>query len=208
MSTDPIQHLRDQLVEAAARLPSTRATEAPRRIWRPRRPVMTALAALVIAAPATAAVAGVDPFGSGSTPDGSIYTTERFVAQPNSTQVGPTQGAACRRTDFRDRSGALTSRSTACRDAHSKPTDQRPLLEVGYVVAPGNSLLIQGTVSAQATRVTIAGVSNPVRLVSDDDGRKEFSAATADSKPLVIAFDGGGRELARYEVPLQLTPGK
>lgn len=203
MSDDPVQLLRRDLVEAARRRSSVASpASSRRRSWRrPRRPVALALVGLAVAGSSAAAVTGV-PFGSGTTPDGSTYTTEKFVAEAPASAGGPSAGSACKRTDFRDKTGKVTSTSTACRTAGSTPTAVRKPLEVGFTVAPGASLLIEGTVGADVARVTVEGVSQPIDLVEDEDGRRAFSTLTTASKPLVRAFDGNGREIASYAVPM------
>jgi len=208
MSNDPVQLLRQELVSAAERRTSAQAQGAARPLVgagrrRPRRRVALALAGLAVAGTSAAAVAGVAPFGSGVTPDGSTYTTEQFVATaPRAGLAGPEAGAACQRTSFRDRTGTITTTSTACRTAGGAPAGPRQPLEVGFTVAPGDSLLVKGTVASDVARVTVAGASGPVDLVADADGRRAFSAITGEHKPVVRAFDGQGREVASYVVPL------
>ena len=202
MSNDPIQLLRRELVGAAERRTSTQTEHAPGR-RRPRRHVVMAIAGLALAGTSAAAVAGVAPFGSGVAPDGSTYTTEQFVATvPQAGVAGPAAGSACRRTNFRDRSGTITTTSTACKTGSAAPVGSRKPLEVGFTVAPANSLLIQGTVGSDVARITVTGVSGPIDLVDGDEGRREFSTLTTERKPVVRAYDGQGREIASYDVPL------
>jgi hypothetical protein len=203
MSNDPVQHLRNELVAAHRRASAQAEHATNRRRRRPRRQAALAVAGLALAGTSAAAVAGVTPFGSGATPDGSTYTTDRFVATtPQAGLADPPAGAACQRTSFRDRSGAITTTSTACKTAGSAPTRPREALEVGFTVAPGDSLLIQGTVADEVVRVTVSGVSEPIGLVQDDNGRRAFSTLTTEHHPVVHAFDRRGREVAVYALPL------
>lgn len=203
MNNDPVALLRQELVGAAERRLGTVMPRLTRsRRWRPRRPMLVAVVGLALAGSSAAAMTIVAPFGSGTTPDGSTYTSQRFVAPSKAGVAGPPAGADCRRTEFRDRAGSLTTTRTACRDAGSQATSTREPLEVGFTVAPGSALLIEGTVAADIARVTVTGVSGPVQLVRDDDGRLAFSTLTAVHKPVVHAFGSDGRELAAFEVPL------
>jgi hypothetical protein len=203
MTNDPVQTLRNQLVGAAKRRSDTpEHSGASRRRWGPRRSLLLALSGLTVAGSSAAAVTGVSPFGSGTTPDGSTYTSTQFAVPADADPSQPPAGSACRRTDFRDATGALTTTKTACRTAGSAPVGSRQPLEVGFTVAPGRSLLIEGTVAPDVARVTVTGVPGAIQLVKDDDERLAFSVVTTESKPIVNAFDRTGHRVATYSVPL------
>ena len=197
MSDDPITDLRAQLLSAAQRQQAPRTAPGPspaRRRWR-RRPLLVAAAALLVAAPAGAAISGVD-LGTGSTPDGGTFrvtktSDDRSSGDPTTTDR---RGRTCQQTEFR-KAGKLVARATGCAPAG---TDTTQPLAASVIVAPGDARLVTATVSDDVARVSITGVNDPIELRAiQGESRRFLQAITTVSPVTVIAYDRDGHELQR-----------
>lgn len=160
---------------------------------------------LVIAVPAGATAAGVINFGtSGSTPDGSTYTTARISDDQAATdpQQRAGVGRVCETLEVRDRAGKVVTKGMACRPRNTPPS--KDVIAAGFSVMPGDALLIHGTVAPQVTKVTISDYDQPVDLKPEPNGdRLSFSevvAPVADHE--IVATGDDGQELGRTAVSL------
>lgn len=198
MSHDPISDLRAQLLSAAQRQQDADTDRIPDRAragWR-RRPLLIAIAALIVAAPATAAVSGVLELGSGSTPDGATFrvtktSDDRAAGDPTTTDG---RGRTCQQTEFR-KAGKLVAHVTGCAPAGTETTQP---LAASVMVAPGDSRLVTATVSDDVARVSVTGVRDPIELRPiTGEPRRFLQVITTVSPVTVIAYDTDGHELQR-----------
>lgn len=202
MTDDPLVQLRKQLVDAGERRAAKRfGLSAPRGRVR-RRGGWLALTGLLIVVPAGATAAGIIDFGSsGSTPDGSTFTTGRISDDQASTDPAQRDGIGrtCETSEIRDPSGELIGKGLACRP---KNVVDHQTLSAGFEVVPGNALLIQGSVAPQVTQVTISGYNKPVELKAGPDGdRHAFTAVVPAGDHDIVASDKDGQVLARTTLP-------
>jgi|GEM_PF-2991054 len=204
MSEDPLTQLRQQLVDAGERRAEARAAAARTRKRGGRRGLWLTLGAFVIAVPAGATAAGVINFGtSGSAPNGSTFTTGRITDDHAATDPERRRdgiGRTCETTEVRDRAGELVSRGMACRPKNAPVSDV--VIGAGFSVLPGDALLIQGSVAAEVTEVTISGYEQPVKLKPEPDSdRRSFSAVvTPIAERVLVAKGDDGHELDRTTV--------
>ena len=206
MSEDPLSQLRQQLVDAGERRSEARAAAARPRKRSGRRGLWLTLGAFVIAVPAGATAAGVINLGtSGSTPDGSTFTTGRITDDRAATDPERRDGIGrtCETTEVRDHDGKLVTKGMACRPKNAPVSDV--VISAGFSVLLGDALLIQGSVAAQVTEVTISGYEQPVELKPErDSDRRSFSAVvTPVAEHVLVAKGDDGHELDR----IMVSPG-
>jgi hypothetical protein len=203
MSEDPLTQLRQQLVDAGERGAEARAAAGRPRKRSGRRGLWLTLGAFVIAVPAGATAAGIINFDTtGSTPDGSTFTTGRITDDRAATDPERRDGIGrtCETTEVRDRTGELVSKGIACRPKNAPVSDV--VIGAGFSVLPGDALLIQGSVAAQVTEVTISGYEQPIKLKPEPDSdRRSFSAVVAPvAERVLVAKGDDGHELDRTTV--------
>lgn len=186
---DPIEQLRAQLVSAGHR--RLEPARAPRQRVLSRKWLLTAVAALTIAAPATAAITGVLPTG-GTTPDGSSYRVEQVTQD----------GRACERTEFRSSAGALEGKVDNCAPTAATGPILAPkdLMIDAFNVAPGKTWLIRGTISAAVAKVVIEGSTEPVALSATSNERRSFTSISTGYRPIFRALDQDGHEIDRFQI--------
>lgn len=200
MGEDPLSQLRQQLVDAGERRAEARADAARPRKRARRRGLWLTLGAFVIAVPAGATASGVIDFGtSGSTPDGSTFTTGRITDDRAATDPERRDGIGrmCETTEVRNRTGKLVSKGMACSPKNAPVSAE--VIGAGFSMLPGDALLIQGSVAARVTEVTISGYEQPVELKPEPDSdRRSFSAVvTPATGRVLVAEDDDGHELGR-----------
>lgn len=210
MTDDPLTRLRRELVDAAERIgtdetPAGAGGPAIRHHGRRRRrATWLTIGVVAIGGPAVAAAAGVLDFStSGTTPSGSTYTVSRLSDDRASTDPSETDGVGrdCDVVAARDREGNAAGGGIGCRPRGT--VDKNPI-SASFDQLGRRELLIHGTVTAEAARVTIAGLTQDVPLEKTPDGRQSFTATTTIDDHTLVAYDADGNQLGATTV----HPGK
>lgn len=201
MTNDPLQRLRNQLVDAANR---QAATAAPRTARRTHPTTWLAIGLAAIAVPAGAATIGIIDLGSGSTPDGGSYSVTRSDddhASSDPTRTDDT-GRTCENIIFRDKNGTAQTFGQNCRPRGAKLPDT--IVSAGFDVTPGGSLLIRGTARNDVAKMTVSGVDQTIKLAPDpQDDLQRFDVVTTQEAHTIAVYDYDGRLLDTTTI----TPG-
>lgn len=201
MTDDPMQRLRNQLVDAAN---SKAATAAARPARRTHRATWLAIGLAAIAVPAGAATTGIIDLGSGSTPDGGSYSVTRSDDDRASSDPTRTDdiGRTCENITFRDKNGAAQTFGQNCRPRGAKVPES--IVSAGFDVTPDGSLLIRGTARNDVAKVTVSGVNGPIKLTKDrQDDLQRFDVITTQEAHTIAVYDDADRLLDMTTV----TPG-